>query len=157
MSTRLGWLLLLGSVLNILICGNCLTSEVRAAESSPGDLKETLVTLEKQSWQAWQARDPKFFERFLSEDHVELYSSGALKKAEVVATVASPSCVVNSYRVDKFELIPINPDAALLTYYAEQDTQCGGKKVPSPAWVSSLYVRRDGRWLNLFYQQTPVP
>ena len=24
------------------------------------------------------------------------------------------------------------------------------------AWASSLYVRRDGRWQNALYQQTPT-
>jgi hypothetical protein len=127
-----------------------------APSSTNANLKETLVNLEKKSWEAWKHRDGSFFQDFLSDDHIELYSSGASNKAAVVATVNSPTCVVNDYAVDKFELTMVNEDCALLTYYAKQDTTCGGKAVPSPAWVSSLYVRRGGRWLNAFYQQTPA-
>jgi hypothetical protein len=45
-------------------------------------------------------------------------------------------------------------NTALLTYRAEQDTMCGKSAVPSPAWVSSLFVRRNGKWVNALYQHT---
>jgi hypothetical protein len=129
----------------------------QAAHQSPDEakLKEELVKLEEQSWVAWKGRDGKFFEGFLSDDHVEMGVGGPSNKAEVVAFVASPICVVASYSVGQFQLTVLGPDAALLTYHAEQDTKCHAA-VPSPAWVTSLYVRRNGRWLNAVYQQTPA-
>ena len=124
------------------------------AESDTTALKNTLVALEKRSWEAWKNRDAGFFEEFLSEDHIEIYSTGRINKAAVLATVATPACVVRSYAVDKFQLTAVDADAALLTYYAEQDTTCGGKRVPSPTWVSSLFAKRNGRRENVFYQQS---
>ena len=120
-------------------------------------LKETLVNLEKQSWEAWQKRDGKFFQKFLSDDHVEVGFGGVANKGTIVAGVASPVCVVKSYKVDRFELTVLSADTALLTYHAEQDTTCGGATVPSPVWVSSLYLKRNGRWQNALYQQTQAP
>jgi hypothetical protein len=117
-------------------------------------LREILINLEKQSWEAWKKRDGKFFQGFLSDDHVEVGFNGVTNKAMVVTGVASPVCVVKSYTVEKFELTVIDAKTALLTYHAEQDTNCGGNAVPSPVWASSLYVRRGGHWLNAFYQQT---
>jgi hypothetical protein len=119
-------------------------------------LKESLIKLEKQSWEAWKKRDGKFYNDFLSDNHLEVGGGGIGNKAEIVAFVGSPVCVVNSYSVDNFTLTVFDAKTALLTYHAEQDTTCGGKPVPSPAWVSSLYVRRGKRWLNAFYQQTPT-
>jgi Domain of unknown function (DUF4440) len=117
-------------------------------------LKETLVKLEKQSWEAWKERDGRFYQNFLSNDHVELGTHGPFGKASVVNFVASPVCTVKSYAVDHFELTAFDADTALLTYHAAQETICSGKPVPSPVWVSSLYIKRDGRWLNALYQQT---
>ena len=117
-------------------------------------LKETLVNLEKQSWEAWQKRDGKFFQEFLADDHVEVGFGGVANKATVVTGVASPVCVVRSYTVDRFELTVLSADTALLTYHAQQDTTCGSVAVPSPVWASSFYVKRGERWLNAFYQQT---
>ncbi|MEO8430798.1 MAG: nuclear transport factor 2 family protein [Acidobacteriota bacterium] len=119
-------------------------------------LEETLTRLEKQSWEAWKGRDGKFFQDFLSDDHVEVGFGGPTDKATVVSGVASPVCVVRGYSIDRFHLTALDANTALLTYHAAQDTTCGGQPVPSPVWASSLYVRRAGRWWNALYQQTPT-
>jgi hypothetical protein len=123
---------------------------------APGQdaLKDSLVALEKESWRAWQHRDGAFFQKFLSDDHVEVGFRGVTNKSVVVAGVSSPACVVHRFAVDSFQLTTLNPTTALLTYHAAQQTLCNGHAVPSPVWVSSLYVRRGGRWLNAMYQQT---
>jgi hypothetical protein len=117
-------------------------------------LEGDLIAREKQSWEAWKNRDGRFFQDFLSNDHVEIGFGGITDKAAVVAGVGSPACVVKSYTLDQFELRHFGPDTALLTYYADQDTTCGQNPVPHPVWVGSLYVRRGGRWWNAAYQQT---
>jgi hypothetical protein len=129
---------------------------VRPAKEPTASLKEELVKLEKQSWEAWKNHDGKFFEGFLSDDHAEIGFGGVTSKASVVAGVASGVCEVKSYTVDNFELRMLGSDAALLTYHEAQDTKCRGKAVPSPCWVSSLYMKRGERWLNVLYQQTPA-
>ena len=130
---------------------------VQGAQPDKGALKETLVGLEKQSWEAWKNHDGKFFQEFLSDDHVEVGFGGPANKAAVVAAVGGDICNVKSYTVEKFELAMFDANTALLTYHAAQDTTCGGKAVPSPVWVSSLYVKRGDRWLNALYQQTQTP
>lgn len=124
--------------------------------ATPRTLVDTLEQLERRSWDAWKARDSSFYRTFLSDDHVELGWSGRSTKAEVLATVATPRCVVKSYSVDDVKLARFDANTALLTYHAAQSTTCSGKPIPSPVWVSSLYVRRGGRWVNAAYQQTPV-
>jgi hypothetical protein len=126
------------------------------AESDNAAIKETLINLEKQSWEAWKTRDGKFFQEFLSDDHVEVGLGGTATKAQIVALVASPVCAVKSYSINRFEFTMFDANTALLTYHAAQDTNCKGIAVPSPVWATSLYIRRDGRWFNVLYQQTPA-
>jgi len=118
-------------------------------------LKDQLIVLEKQSWEAWKNRDGKFFQGFLSDDHVEVGFNGLTNKSEVVAFVGSPVCTVKSYKLDHFEMKRLDANTALLIYWEEQDTICRNR-VPSPCWVSSLYMKRGDRWLNVFYQQTQI-
>jgi len=113
-----------------------------------------LISKEKQSWEAWQKRDGKFFANFLSDDHVEVGSSGLAGKDAIVSFVGSPMCKVESYKVDKFKVVFFRRDLAVVNYFAEQDTTCNGEKVPSPAWASSVYIKRKGRWFNALYQQS---
>ncbi len=132
------------------------TCAALAQGSTAPALKDTLVALEKQSWVAWQGHDAGFFAGFLSDDHVEVGPRGILGKADIVAGVGSSACKVESYAVDSFKFTRVAEDTALLAYRAEQKTTCGGFAVPSPAWVSSLYVKRGARWVNVLYQQTPI-
>jgi len=118
-------------------------------------LEADLIAMEKASWVAWQGHDAAFFERFLSDDHVEM-QPGPAGKAPVVAGVKA-GCVVKSYAVDSFKLTRFSADTALLTYRAAQDTTCGTAHVPSPVWATSLFIRRDGRWQNALYVHTPAP
>lgn len=118
-------------------------------------LKETLINVEKQSWVAWQKRDGSFYQNSLSDDHVEVNAVGTASKKEVVDFVGSPVCVVKSYSLDRFDVTIFSADTALIVYHAEQDTTCNGKRAPSPTWVTSLYVKRDGKWLNAMFEETP--
>ena len=126
----------------------------RPSASAADSLEQLLTDTERASWVAWQHRDGKFFASFLSDDHVEVGTTGLANKAQVVAFVSSPMCVVKSYSVDRFQLTRFDANTALLTYRAEQDTMCGKTAVPSPTWVSSLFVRRNGKWMNALYQHT---
>jgi hypothetical protein len=124
------------------------------AEDTKPALLEALTNMERASWDAWRKRDGKFFETFLSDDHVEVGVAGPAGKATIVAGVASPKCIVKSFALDTFALTLFDASTAVLTYHAQQDTTCGGVAVPSPVWVSSLYLKRSGRWQNALYQQT---
>lgn len=128
--------------------------ETHSASTADDSLQEQLTAIEKQSWVAWQAHDGKFFQSFLSDDHVEVGTTGIATKAQVVAYVGSGSCVISHYSVDHFHATRFDTGTALLTYRAEQQTTCGGAVVPSPTWVSSLFVRRNGKWVNALYQHT---
>jgi hypothetical protein len=132
------------TICSLNLCLSFLPSPGRAAQDEAGALKEQLVQLEKQSWKAWQNHDGKFFEGFLSGDHVELGFGGASNKKEVVAGVASGECEVKKYSLDSFEMRMLGSEAAILTYHESQDATCHGKTVPSPCWVSSLYMKRGG-------------
>ena len=62
----------------------------RAAEKEPASLKEELVKLEKQSWEAWKKHDGKFFEGFLSDDHAEIGFGGVTSSLGLTITLLVP-------------------------------------------------------------------
>jgi hypothetical protein len=125
--------------------------------SSNEALKKKLVTLEKQSWEAWKNHDGKFYERFLSDDHVEVGPFGVSSKAEVVELVSSGRCKVETFSVDSFKMQMLDKNTALLTYHAAQTTACRKFVIPSPVWISSIYTRHGDKWLNTVYQQSWPP
>src|SRR3954471_19347238 len=100
-------------------CLSLFTFAAVAEEKAPprDTLKSSLIELEKKSWEAWQKRDGKFYEHFLSDDHVEVGGGGLSTKKEVADFVGSPACVVKSYAIRDFEVTRFNADAVLLTYH----------------------------------------
>ena len=152
-SVVIGWLLVPAS--EVSGQNKPIASSSKASPSLPsGALEDTLIALEKKSWEAWKNRDGKFFDEFLSDDHLEVGFGGLANKAAVMNMVGSPVCTVKSYTVDKFKCTLIDPNVAVLNYYAAQDTTCYGKPVPSPVWVTSLFVKRGERWVNVLYQHS---
>lgn len=145
------------SILSLLMAA---TSSNAAESPAPGALSATddalIRELESKSWVAWKAHDAAFFEQFLADDHVEVHGYGITDKTAVIAGVRSPACVVQSYSLGPFTVARTSPDSVLVTYRAQQDTLCGGARVPSPVWATSLYVKRAGRWVNVLYQHTPA-
>ena len=134
-----------------------LATHVIASSAAAATLEAELIQLERESWIAWQKHDGSFFERFLTDDHVEVHTNGVVTgKAGIVANVASKACVVFNVSLEEFRFTQFDQDTALITYRAAQETDCGGYRVPSPVWVSSLFVRRDATWKNALYVHTPI-
>lgn len=135
-----------------LLCIALLPLAVHAADP----LEEELIALEKASWVAWKAHDSHFYENFLSDDHLEVHGMGVGGKTGVVALVGSRACNVESYTLDHFEFRRLSADSALLNYRADQKTTCAGVSVPSPVRATSVFARREGRWVNVLYQHSAV-
>ena len=126
--------------------------------NAAGNVEQTLIAMERQSWVAWQRQDVEFWRGFLSEDHVEVHNMiGATGREQVISGIARRLCTVSDYALDHFTFRRFGADTALLVYRAAQTTECGGHRVPSPVWATSLYQRRHGRWVNVLYVHTPIP
>ena len=130
-----------------------------AATAAPSSsIEQTLVALEKQSWAAWQAKDVAFWQRHLSADHVEMDGpNGPQDRNYVMSAVAGRKCAVASYTLDNFTFRQLGAGAAMLVYHAAQEFACGDKRIPSAGWVTSLYLRRDGRWQNILFEHLVTP
>jgi hypothetical protein len=130
-------------------------SPARAARPAP--LEQRLIRMERDSWEAWQRQDAGFWRHFLSDDHLEFHRTGVSTREEVIAFIASRVCTVTRFSLGHFTFRRFDADTAVLIYRAEQTTSCGGQRVPSPVWATSLYERRHGRWVNALYGHTPTP
>ena len=124
----------------------------------PTGLEAQLVDLEKQSWEAWQKKDVGFWQRHLSDDHIELDGpAGPQDRNYVLTGVANRACAVTSYTIDNFTFRQFGADAGMLVYRAVQEFACGDKKIPNEGWVTSLYQRRGGRWQNVLFEHLAKP
>ena len=127
-----------------------------AAAQGAGDVKQTLIDLEKGAWEAWKKKDGKYFETFLTDDTIQVWTGGVTRRAEIIKEISTNPCEIRGYTMDGFDVVMLNPDAAVLTFSATQDGTCGGTPMPSPVWASTVFVKRGGKWLAAFHQETPA-
>ena len=139
-----------------LLLGACATMPV----SEPVDraaLRDQLMQLELGSWQDMKTRNVAGLAAFLADDVVLIFSDASrYTKATFLALI--PDFTLHSLEITKGpEIIVINPEAATLLYSATYRSATKNE-APSTATVaaSSTYVRRNGRWVSVFYQETPT-
>ncbi len=129
------------------------------AKPQKGDVSSVdaqLITLEKQAWEAWKNRDGSFYQRLLSEDVVGVGSQGIFNKSQTVKAISTSTCEVKSYSLDNFKLVMLDKNTAIFTYRGTQDAACDGKAEPPVVWASTVFVKRGGKWLAAFHQETPA-
>jgi uncharacterized protein DUF4440 len=119
-------------------------------------LREALMALERQAWDYMKTRDRAALRRFLADDLLQIYADGSrYSKNEFLD-------YVSNYRLDSYDIEPtyavrsISPGVAALVYRV---TSRGAARLDrtrtDKVLATSLYVRRDGQWTSVLYQETP--
>lgn len=135
------------------------TQKRKSAGPSQADLdalKATLVELETKAWEAWKDKNSKYFPGFLSAESVNVHATGIDNRAKQIKEISNPNCKIKSYSLNDFRLVMMKENIALLTFKADEDYTCNGKKGASPVMASSLFIKRGDRWLNFHHQETPM-
>ena len=112
-----------------------------------------LLALETEVWQALVDGDPGADARLLADDFVGVYPTGFSGRADHVGQLAAGP-TVRSFEISKPRLILACDTAAILAYRATYE-RVDGHAAQESMYVSSLWCRRDGRWVNVFSQDTP--
>jgi hypothetical protein len=118
--------------------------------------RDALVTLETSAYEAWKAKDAKFWGTFLSEKFIGWGSSGRLDKTSATKEYTGADCEIESYALSDEQMQPLGNDAALITHKTTVDGTCNGQKVPPDSWVASVYVRDGDTWKAAFHAEAPI-
>jgi hypothetical protein len=122
-----------------------------------GALADELLAVETQFWESWKNGKPEVFKELMANDAVFFGQFGvASKDAILQQQVESVQvCKVESYALTNPRAIRIDENAAVFLYEAEQHAICGGGKVQPVMHGSSVYVKRGGKWINLYRSEVP--
>ena len=126
--------------------------------STAADLKEDIVAVEKRSWQAYANHDAKAYGDTFTDDAVVVGLGGDILtgKPEILADLSRKSCNVKHFDLADTKLRQPSSDTVVLTYNLTQDITCEGKKLPTKAFATSVYVRQGATWRCMNYQETAV-
>jgi hypothetical protein len=122
------------------------------------ELIDDLMAIEKGLWTAWGKKDGEPFRKALDVKAVEIVAGTAplVGRDAIVKAITTQSCELRSFKFDDAELHRLGRDAVAVAYTATQDASCEGKKLPPKLRATSIYLKKQGRWMQRYYQETPV-
>jgi uncharacterized protein (TIGR02246 family) len=104
---------------------------------------------------AFNKGDADALKGLMTEDHVTILSYAQFASAADLLKALS-DWQYTEYKMDGLKVKTLGKDVALVSYQAVMKGTYKGKPVPSPVQVSEVWVKRDGKWLEASYQETPV-
>jgi hypothetical protein len=133
----------------------------RAPESEEDrQLRETLVALNKQSWDAAGKGDWTVYEKLLADDYCGLYvnssGSGRPDKASTIAAVKRRRYF--DVNIRDVEARRIGKDIAIFTYiYDCKVEEAGRRQNYRDHQATEVLTQKDGRWVVSFSQDFVLP
>jgi hypothetical protein len=131
-------------------------SNANMATSKPAAPSEAeIIAKEKAAWDTIKKKDYDAFGNMLASDYTEVEDNGVFDKAGIVADVKEFNLTDATF--SDWKMLPIDNDAVILTYQTTLKATYKGSEVPpGPYRSAAVWVNRDGKWLDFYYQQTPV-
>jgi uncharacterized protein (TIGR02246 family) len=120
-------------------------------------LRDDLMALEKASWGYMRDKNYDGMKGYMADDGLLIFSDGTrFNKRETLE-------LMKDYKLDSFTIEPtyavrmITPDVATLLYRVTYTSSVkGGPMTTAKTLSSSVYVRRDGKWWSVLYQESPI-
>lgn len=110
----------------------------------------------KAEWEAFKNKDKKAYSDLLAEDFVGVEDDNDGQRAKWKAVREIDVSVVNSYNLFALKVLPLNPNAALVTYELTMIFPPKAVVRFKRVLVSEIWVKHDGRWKERYYQETHV-
>lgn len=103
----------------------------------------------------WEFSKTKQFDKLreiLADDYIGYFVSGNMHPSDVINLLKNTT--FTNYHLSNIQVKPVSADVAIVYYDVQQDVTAadGDKWIPEVA-ASSVYVKRNGVWYSVFYQE----
>ena len=130
------------------------TPKAASSPSSPtakaGETTSDAEANEKLVWDSFKTKNYDAFASYLANDFIEIEEDGVYDKTGSVKSVQGFDLAhadLTDWKTVKFD-----DDASLVTY----KTKIVGMKPVDTAYHSSIWIKRDNKWVALFHMGTPA-
>jgi uncharacterized protein (TIGR02246 family) len=124
-------------------------------ESLGDALSKDIVNRERLAWEATKNKDKAGLAALLSEDFTEITDDGVFDKTQILANL--DHLTVTSYSPRNVRAKKLGPDAVLLIFQVTVEGNYHGHNFHADSNAASLWMKRGGNWLNVHFQESPVP
>lgn len=141
-------------------------SQCKQSTNTTADTKQALPQMSVEEGKIITAREINVWEfsktkqldklrEILADDYTGYFTTGNMRPTDVLNLLKKTN--FTDYHLSNINVKPIAGDAAIITYNAQQDVTGadGVKWVPEVA-AAATYVKRNGIWYSVFYQEMPL-
>jgi hypothetical protein len=154
-----------GAVLAIIICLSAGFVAGFADKTHPGwsaqgsqeehAAREEITGIERGDWEAVKNKNKAAMERVRADDYFDFGSDGRVDKAKGLSEgwMGADSRLLD-FSWQELQVNFLDRGTALLTYRGKYRGMTAGKEDSGEAYYSTLYQKRQGRWLIVFTQDS---
>jgi len=136
---------------HLLIGTAVLLLAVQVRADTAEEVERSVQTIQK----AFDKGDVDTLKGLMTKDHVAILTYARFDNAADQLKVLS-DWKTSEYKIDGLKVKTLTKDVALVSFQATIKGTYKGKELPSPVQVGQVWVRRDGKWLQASYQETPL-
>ena len=123
-----------------------------AAQTDTAGTAKQIQAMEQALNAAIQKGDLNAFKANIGEDAVSMDGNGPMPIAEFLKEFNQFK--VTSFSIDQAKVTFLNDTAAVITYRWTGKGTMMGQPIPSPTWASTTWLKRGGKWVAVFHQET---
>ena len=129
---------------------------VGAQAASSAAVEEQIKKIEKDRAAAVTRADVAALDAVTSDDYSLIDRNGRVRdKAQTMSAIKTGDIKITSNEVSDLK-VRVYSDTAVVTGRADTKGTIGGKDVSGPMLFTRVYVKKNGRWQSVAFQQTAI-
>ncbi len=117
---------------------------------------DSVIPIEQSLWDALVKNDYASFNKALGADFIYVSGDGAVTWERAKSAEMLKDCKTGKATFTNIQEKRVSPDLTVLTYTANSEQVCGGKKSPNPVNALSVWRKVGGQWVAIAHSETPV-
>jgi hypothetical protein len=107
-------------------------------------------------WEAVKTKNKKAYGELLAEDYQGVAVDGRGERNKIQSINDLDETNTFNYILERFKTVSLGPDAAFVIYESTLLYPAKAQLRYSRVYIGELWVKRDGQWKELHYQETHV-
>ena len=130
-------------------------AQASPAKPAKSASNETAIThLETSAWEAYKNKQADAFKKLMSEDYCGEYAEGIKNLDREVADMAKTD--LRDYSLADMKVVFPSADVAVITYKTTMQQAFEGKDMSGTYNSGSIWVKKGGKWLEVFHTEVKV-
>jgi ketosteroid isomerase-like protein len=136
----------------LIVAVTVLVPAIAGAQQTTDSKAKQIEAMERALHAALQKGDINAFKANIADDAISMEGAGPMPIAEFLKMFGQFK--ITKHAIDQVKVNFLSDTAAIITYRWTGAGTMMGQPVPSPAWASTVYALRAGKWQAVFHQET---